>query len=436
MDSLLSSDLGMHAGATRISSFATLLKQGLTYFRQGSYFEAITCCTLARERIAPEQEQFATMIDAFIDSYNQYRQAQLAFHQASRYFVEAEDKQQAMLLAVENLLLASVETLSASSQSSSLVGEFNGHQEMHTFSETTSPFENHHGTLASRTPHLSPEAREDHNGCATCTLPALYITCFRQFEVRRLGQPVILCQNRNGQTILRYLIAQPGFRATIDSLMGTLWPDNEPVVARHKVQIAVSALRRSLNEGYTSDPGGGYILCKNSVYLPNPATSIITDVDEFLQMYQAGRQNSGDKAIVYYEEACRLYRGPFLAGDMYADWTFVRRDHLSQKFLIMCHTLVANYLSVGRYENAVQWANAILCEDRCDEEAHRQLMQAYMADGRRSEALRQFRRCEEVLHHELGTTPMPETINLFQAIVLSQDLDPPQNGNRAKIERK
>jgi hypothetical protein len=53
-------------------------------------------------------------------------------------------------------------------------------------------------------------------------LPALYITCFGRFEVKRLDQAITLCHRRNGQAILRYLVAQPGSRASVDKLMDVL----------------------------------------------------------------------------------------------------------------------------------------------------------------------------------------------------------------------
>src|SRR5262249_11752108 len=122
-------------------------------------------------------------------------------------------------------------------------------------------------------------------------LPPLYITCFGHFEVRRpdqaMGQahkPLPLCQNRNGQAILRILVAQSGYRASADMLMDILWPNNQPAVARRKLQVAISALRCSLNSGLKCDPGSGYILCKDRYYQLNPATTIATDVTEFLAL--------------------------------------------------------------------------------------------------------------------------------------------------------
>src|SRR5439155_1348962 len=141
------------------------------------------------------------------------------------------------------------------------------------------------------------------------TLPALYITCFGRFEVKRLGGPVVLCSNRNGQTILRYLVAQSEHCATSDTLMTLLWPEDEPEVAQPRLHTAICALRRSLNHGYTCEPGYGYIVCKNRTYYLSTAVPIQTDVDQFLHYYQAGQQTNEER-IVLYEKACRLYNGP------------------------------------------------------------------------------------------------------------------------------
>jgi len=84
--------------------------------------------------------------------------------------------------------------------------------------------------------------------------------------------------------------------------------------------------------------------------------------------------------------------------------------------------------SYSLYEYAMRWIGAILKENRCDEVAHQQLMRAYAAQGRRSEALRQYQLCARILVEELGVQPMPETISLFQAILNNEHL--PQDGTK------
>ena len=256
-------------------------------------------------------------------------------------------------------------------------------------------------------------------------LPALYATCFGRFEVRRSdpsSQPINLCHNLKGQAILRYLIAQPKHRETADMLMTVLWPEDAPEAALHKLRIAVSALRCSLNRNFASEPGGGYILCKDQVYQLNPSVALQSDVDEFLALYQAGQQaSSSAAAVVLYEEACRLYTGPFLAEDLYTDWSAMQREELSQAYVAMCGKLAEFNLENGRYKEAATWATAILKVDQCDEEAYCQLIRTYAAEGRRSDALRQYQRCQRVLAEELGVQPTPETQKLLHMLLNSSD---------------
>jgi len=251
------------------------------------------------------------------------------------------------------------------------------------------------------------------------TLPALRVTCFGRFEVSRAGKPLALCSSRNGQAVLRYLVAQSEHSATIDTLTALLWPDDDPEVAQGKLYLAISALRRSLNSGYTCEPGYGYLVCKSRVYHLNPMVDIRTDVDEFLHWHQVGKQASEERAV-FYERACGLYKGPFLPEDMYADWSFLQRGQLSEMYLTMCSVLANHYLAIKRYEDAARWATAILKENRCDETAHRQLIQIYAAQGRRSEALRQYQRCERLLREELGVQPLPETMLVFQTLLTNE----------------
>ena len=411
MDPSHSIDQGTLTVASEASSLTSLLERGLHCTRQGYYAEGVTFFALARERLSPDQKHFAVVLDALIQSQAGYLQAQHALHVASKRFVKADTDQQAQLVALEKLLLIPGE-------------DTHGEQAPHT--ATQSP-ENSWIHQPPRSPQLlvadssteklpHPLHSSPRDGDA---LPALCFTCFGRFEVRRVGRLIALCPSRSGQIILRYLVAQPGHSATIDSLMAMLWPEDEQEVAQPKLHIAISALRRSLNEGHISAPG--YIVCKNRSYYLNPEAAIKTDVDEFLQCYRAGRQTEEGR-VALYEQACRLYTGPFLSEDLYADWSFLQREQLSRTYLTMCRALTEHYLKTSCYEEAEKWATAVLKENRCDEAAHRQLIQIYAVQGRRSEALQQYQRCERVLREELGVQPLPDTQTLFQALLTNEPL--------------
>ena len=136
-----------------------------------------------------------------------------------------------------------------------------------------------------------------------------------------------------------------------------------------------------------------------------------------MSLWQAGRRASGSESVALYEKACSLCSGPFLVEDTYADWACRRREQLGQIYLSMCNALSEHALAAGLYENAVHLARILLAENQCDEGAHRQLMLAYVGQGRRIDALQQFQRCERILREELAAQPLPETVYVIQMML-------------------
>jgi DNA-binding SARP family transcriptional activator len=409
VDTSLSSEQGIPPAISAACSLASLLERAILCTRQGYYAEGTALFALAREQLSPQHTHLAGVLDALIHNSSCYMQAQQALHSASRRFAEIDAAQQTQLLTLEKWLatlqpaIPAEPFLPAASQLSQNPHRLQPAQ----LQQPSPPFQ----------PAYSPGKDSD-------DLPALHITCFGHFEIRRLGKPIALCTSRSGQIILRYLIAQSAHNATTDALMNLLWPDEGEEVAQSRLHIAISVLRRSLNGEYGSVPGRGYILCKNRTYLLNPAVSLSSDVEEFLQYYHAAWQTHQDH-IALYERACALYTGPFLTEDTYADWSFLQRERLSRIYLAMCATLSDYYLSEKRYEDATRWATAILHENRCDEAAHRQLIQIYAAQGHRSEALQQYHRCERTLQQELAVQPLPETTLLFQSLLTNEPFPKP-----------
>jgi len=411
MDSSLSSNQGSLTSASETSSSAFLLERGICYTQQGCYAEGVIYFARARERLSPDQMHFAVVLDAFIQSQARFLQAQQALHMASKRFVEADAEQQTQLGALEKLLPALKEDTDWVPQPHSIAKA----PEVSWVYQSPQSLQ-----LPSTDPTIEQPSLLPHSllkdGDA---LPALYFTCFGRFEVRRLCQPISLCSSRSGQSILRYLVARSEHCATSDTLQTLLWPEDEPDAAQNKLHLAISALRRSLNQGYSCESGCGYIVCKNRTYYLNPAVVVRTDVDEFLHYYQAGQQTNEER-MALYEKACRFYTGTFLPEDMYADWSFLHREQLSQIYLAMCSVLTDHYLEVKHYEDAAKWAMAILKENHCDEAAHRQLMRIYALQGHRSEALQQYQRCERILREELGVQPLPETVHVFQMLLRNE----------------
>ena len=115
--------------------------------------------------------------------------------------------------------------------------------------------------------------------------------------------------------------------------------------------------------------------------------------------------------------------------DIYADWSSLQREQLSNIYLSMCRVLADHNVQIKRYEDATRWVTAILAENRCDETAHQQHIRIYAAQGRRHESLQQYQRCERLLRDELGVEPLPETLLLLQHLLATED----SNKSKEKI---
>lgn len=232
------------------------LEQCLNFIQQEQYIEGIALLVLVHKQLSPDQTYLAAALNDFIQGHTLYWQAQQALHHTSQRFAEAVTEQQTRLVVLHNLLTAQVEVKEKPSQQKGRVA-----------------------TLFVKDPqHQDPESTASDQ-----LLPSLYGNCFGHFEVKRSGKPVALCS-------IRFLVTKRKHCATSDTLQALLRPNASSVVALNKLHIAISALRRSPNHRHTCEPGGGYILYKNQFYFLNLATTIRTDVDDFLHYYHAGQQ--------------------------------------------------------------------------------------------------------------------------------------------------
>src|SRR5579859_2446780 len=197
------------------SSPTMLIECGLQCARQGNWSDAGYFFQLAHERLLLMEQQFVPELDQCIQVYMSYVQAQQDLHRASKQFAQAESTLQTQLLLLEKVL----PTLRDSKE--------RGQEQTATL--TVTPLSNNYSAGTTVCPSSTHTVKDGPD------LPALHITCFGHFEVRRSDQPMKqtqptkqahrlqLCQNRSGQAILRFLVVQPGYRASADKLIDILW---------------------------------------------------------------------------------------------------------------------------------------------------------------------------------------------------------------------
>lgn len=246
--------------------------------------------------------------------------------------------------------------------------------------------------------------------------PPLTVYAFGMLRVYVRNRRIDNWYGNKSKSIFKYLLLHGG-PVHHEVLMDTFWPDEDPEAARRNLYQAVYLLRQAL-QGETED--AAYVLCQNGTYLLSPDLEIWVDSEQFQAHYRDGKRHAAagrlEDALREFEAADNLYGGDFLAEDRYEDWPAEMREDLRHMRLEMINWLARHFFQVERYGNAITHARKILQMDSCREDAHRLLMRAYLAQGQRHLAIRQYWQCVEALRTELDAEPMPATVALYEEV--------------------
>jgi DNA-binding SARP family transcriptional activator len=218
------------------------------------------------------------------------------------------------------------------------------------------------------------------------------------------------------RSLFGYLLTHREPWPSREVLMDVFWPESAPEASRNSLNVAIHGLRRTLrtvtDQQVVVHGGGAYGI--------HPDLHLWLDVEEFESRVEHGRrrEEAGDagRATQEYEYADGLYRGDFLADDLYEEWAALTRDRLRLAHLDALSNLSNLHFSAGRYAACAALCQRITECDPCREDAHRRLMRCYSRQGQSHLALMQYRACAEALTAELGVAADPATTSLHDQI--------------------
>jgi adenylate cyclase len=221
------------------------------------------------------------------------------------------------------------------------------------------------------------------------------------------GEPAEL-SNKKARALLAYLAVENGRAHARERLAGMLWGETGDERARHNLRQSLSAIRRCC----------GPVIVAQGDLLELDRTCCDADVIEFERL---AKSNAADELLQCFE----LYRGELIEDldprePVYDEWLNLARARLRKVACQAVDDLVRALADGGRDEEAIGAIERRLAMDPSCEAAHRQLMELLARVGRRSDALRQYRTCVEVLERELGAEPDAETQRLHANLQRSE----------------
>jgi DNA-binding SARP family transcriptional activator len=218
---------------------------------------------------------------------------------------------------------------------------------------------------------------------------------------------------RRSVRALLYRLACDTEPVTRGKLQLLFWPDMPESVARRNLSHHLTHMRRALPLGQV------FVTTDDRVWLEPEL--VWCDVVEF-------KEASFDLTLEVspFQNLTSLYRGPFLDGfDLpgcvdFEHWCLTERSALERQYLKVLERLVDCLIVRGETGQAVKYAQHYLESDSLSEAMHQRLIQLYAASGERHLALQQFELCSSILESELGVSPLPETREIYRAVLYGQ----------------
>jgi DNA-binding SARP family transcriptional activator len=205
------------------------------------------------------------------------------------------------------------------------------------------------------------------------------------------------------RALLHLLCMRAGEQIHREALIEALWPEAERDAGLHRLQVAISSLRRIIADDHKDQPlnlareGDSYRLV-----VPEDADVDVWQMGTHLRRAALAR-SSGQAGLEEESLAGALsaYGGPLLPGDGPADWVVSRRQALEAAAVDAAARLAGLRLQSGQPQAAAEAARTGLALDRYRDDLWKLLIEAADRSGFHAEA-GQARRSYAAILDELG----------------------------------
>ncbi|MCC6188212.1 MAG: hypothetical protein IT318_04230, partial [Anaerolineales bacterium] len=221
----------------------------------------------------------------------------------------------------------------------------------------------------------------------------LEVRLLGQFEIRRAGQ-VVRLPLRPAQSLLAYLLLNPGLPHRREKLAGLFWPDIPETNARGNLRHALWRVRKAL--------GASYLLTDEFTVTVDPEADLWLDTS-VLAGPPAGTATLDDRL-----RAVEVYQGELLPG-FYDDWIGPERERLQAVHAAQMALLLDGLLEAERWDDVLAWGERWIALGHVPEAAYRAMITAHGQRGDAAQAAAGYQRCVDALQRELGVEPSPAT---------------------------
>ncbi|TVQ99618.1 MAG: hypothetical protein EA399_07035 [Desulfovibrionales bacterium] len=207
--------------------------------------------------------------------------------------------------------------------------------------------------------------------------------------------------------LLQSLIVHGCTKVSKHFIMDLLWPDKDGDLAANNLKVAISRLRRAVNEVHGS--------CLNWLFVSDGCISMLRSLCFVDCLAFRERLHAAMCKECKTEEFTKIldgYTGDFIPGNLNEVWINEYRQQLRKDYVQGVVFLANHCLHYGNVKTSLEYLIRIQDWPMISEQVYALLMQSYVYLGYPSDALRIFRHARFRLKEEFDTLPGTKLLSL------------------------
>ncbi|SNS64922.1 DNA-binding transcriptional activator of the SARP family [Anaerovirgula multivorans] len=250
-----------------------------------------------------------------------------------------------------------------------------------------------------------------------------------------LGEPRILVKDKDISNrisskavgILAYLSAHCGEKVSRDRIASMFWNESSRKSSKYNLRYTLWSIKKELKEEGVEE---------EIILSPDKETCYFVEggfwqSDVRLLEEAVNKINEKGATLQQYQEILELYGGEFLqhislrGNPELDDWIIYERERVQKLYFDGLILLSRQFSNMGQYSKGVNCLQKLLYINPLQEELHHQLMELYLLNGDRIQAIQQYERCAEILRTELNISPMEKMTEFYYRIKNGQERGTP-----------
>jgi len=223
-------------------------------------------------------------------------------------------------------------------------------------------------------------------------------------QAQLADKPLVNFISRKVEATLYYLVVTRQTH-TRTHLAALFWPEDDEKTSRKNMRDVIFHLRKMVGE---------HLLITRTTLAFNVNAPYELDVD-LLETAVSNKSTDLHRAVA-------AYRNDFLTGFYVNDapefdnWTVTQSIHWRNLFMQGLNLLTTHYLEQHQYTEGLAITARLLRAEPWSEQTYQQRMLLFAYNGQRSDALKTYQKCRQVLDEAFGISPMIETTALYDRI--------------------